>query len=161
MILSPEAARPVKDAIDRRHPEWRQVGMTTREERMPERPEIAVIELDGVRHAVAAGSSNAVFGAGHLGADHMWHPADGTGAAVKGFARFLDHTEMPEIHGFIHLHRFGLWTGFGTIGPEPEARAFFAIHDDEYSTFFPVTFIRDDDPLYPWRAVRRNLPTST
>lgn len=85
MILSPETARPVKDAIDRRHPEWRQVGVATREERMPERPEIVVIELDGIRHAVAAGSSNRVFGAGHLGADHMWC-ADRTGSAVKGFS---------------------------------------------------------------------------
>lgn len=160
MILSPGESIRVKAAVDELHPCWRQVGMVKGQDVLgPEEPPILIVRIGTVDHAIAAGASIRVFRSGHLGADHMWGK-NGCGCAVKSEdgIRMLERIGEPAIPGFIHLHRFGMWTGRGTTGPEPEARAFFGEHSDEFSAFFPVTFMKDDDPIYPWRAVRRDLP---
>lgn len=158
MILERSAADAVKKAIDAAHPVWRQIGIPVRREVAPESPPIIFVEIGGTRYAVAAGSSNAVFGAGHLAANHQWREG-GCGCAVRGFWNLLDATGLAEIPGFVHLHRLGIFDGMGGSGPGPEARVHFRNHQPEYSAFFPVTFRRDpESKLYPWHAFRRDLP---
>ncbi len=157
MILEPSAADAVKKAIDQTRPLWRQVGIPAHGKNGPETPSILVLHVFDAWHAIAAGSSNSVFGAGHLAAAHMWS-ADGCGCAVKGGTNLLDATSLAELPGFVHLHRLGL-RGFDGAGPDPEACEHFRKHQSEYSAFFPVTFRRvPTSELYPWRAFRRDLP---
>ncbi len=162
MILKPEAARAVKDAIDAQFPLWRQVGMTYRDSvkkdvrfRDPEDPSIIFVVLDGITHVVTAGSSNRVFGGGHLSQEHMWTPDHG--CAVKGSWRTLDDTKKSMLNGFIHIHRAGQFTTLPEVGgPEREVITFFRSHRGEFSAFYPVVFSRDNGMDYPWRATTRS-----
>jgi hypothetical protein len=45
-------------------------------ESVGKKPESQIlVDIGGVEHAVGVGSGNAVFGLGHLGAEHMWKEA--------------------------------------------------------------------------------------
>ncbi|MEI6510772.1 MAG: hypothetical protein WCO25_01885 [Candidatus Uhrbacteria bacterium] len=162
MILEPSAASAVKRAIDAVYLMWRQVGIAVPGIIAPESPPIIFAETDGTRHAIAAGSSNDVFGAAHLSAGHMW-PVYGSGCAVKGSVQILDDSGQTEIPGFVHLHRRGIFVGGGSSdSPESETIRYFFRHRSEYSAFYPVTFRRVlDAETYPWRAFRRDPPASS
>ena len=155
VLIHPTLARTVKNEIDKQFPTWR--GMT--DVRMGERtlPRIILIDLDalglGGLVAVASGSSNEIFGAGHLTINEWWRPG-GQGAVLKGGYDVLDAMNVGRVLGYIHVNRLGFsaMTGGGVSGA---VQSFFNQNRGEYSAFVKVEFVRDGGERFPWRAKTR------
>lgn len=139
----------IKRAIDIEFPVWRQIGISGSSD-----PSLIIVEIGDSTHIIAACDGVRVFGAGHLTAEHWWGEG-GIGACLKCPTDALDAIGTPRILGYLHLHRSGGFTPGMRTGVEAEALDFLAAHQDEYSVFIPVEFVREGSETYPWRARRR------
>ena len=149
--LDPTQAEEVKRPIDAVQPLWRQVGGPGAED-----PVVIVVEISGEANVIVAKS---VFGAGHLDMTDWWQDG-GHGATIMFGTAAIDQTGRTKVKGYIHFHRsfvFGS-SALMTIqpgSPAAEAVKFFTEHEDEYSAFILVTFVRNGTAGRPWRAVPR------
>jgi len=148
--VEPKTADGIKRPIDEVDRFWRQVKSSPK----AETPPIIAVEVDGETCIVVATS---VFGAGHLNMADWWQEG-GHGAAIMANTAEIDKTGEIKVKGFIHFHRTFTWSRSALMtiqngSAAAEAVQFFIEHQEEFSAFVEVVFVRNGTAGRPWRAV--------